>query len=219
MQRQILVAVEEAFEAHLHSNEESNVWRSATVQLAWLKSRVFRKRCDRKAWLLSRQHCAPPIVPPWKDCWMAAMFPLSCFLKDLLRLVEHHMSFRSAMFWSSTGILLNDKAEDWNEIATSLLECCTTSRPLHMSPATAKNDPNFRERIAIKSSKISFRFMSLSNCRDSSLNFLISCFWLMSSKNCSFCWCFRKSQSAVPRYFVAVSPAISPFGIDIPGIL
>ena len=34
MQRQILVAVEEAFEAHQHSNEESNVWRSATAQLS-----------------------------------------------------------------------------------------------------------------------------------------------------------------------------------------
>ena len=33
MQRQILVAVEEAFEAHQRSNEESNVWRSVTVQL------------------------------------------------------------------------------------------------------------------------------------------------------------------------------------------
>ena len=33
MQRQILVAVEGAFEAHQHSNEEPNVWRSATVQL------------------------------------------------------------------------------------------------------------------------------------------------------------------------------------------
>ena len=34
VQRQILVAVEEAFEAHQHSNEESNVRRSATVQLS-----------------------------------------------------------------------------------------------------------------------------------------------------------------------------------------
>ena len=30
----MLVAVEEAFEAHKHSNEEFNVWRSATVQLS-----------------------------------------------------------------------------------------------------------------------------------------------------------------------------------------
>ena len=34
MQRQIVVAVEEAFEAHQHSNEESNVWRSVTAQLS-----------------------------------------------------------------------------------------------------------------------------------------------------------------------------------------
>ena len=33
MQRQMLVAVEEAFGAQQHSNEESNVWRSVTVQL------------------------------------------------------------------------------------------------------------------------------------------------------------------------------------------
>ena len=33
MRRQILVAVKEAFGAHQHSNEESNVWRSVTVQL------------------------------------------------------------------------------------------------------------------------------------------------------------------------------------------
>ena len=34
MQRRILVAVEEAFGAHQHSNEEFNVWRSVTVQLS-----------------------------------------------------------------------------------------------------------------------------------------------------------------------------------------
>ena len=33
MPRQILVVVEEAFEAHQRSNEEPNVWRSVTVQL------------------------------------------------------------------------------------------------------------------------------------------------------------------------------------------
>ena len=34
MHRQILVAVEEVSGAHQHSNEESNVWRSAGVQLS-----------------------------------------------------------------------------------------------------------------------------------------------------------------------------------------
>ena len=48
MQRQILVAVVEAFEADQRSNEESNVCRSATVQLSWPYCRVFRERCDRK---------------------------------------------------------------------------------------------------------------------------------------------------------------------------
>ena len=33
MHRQILVAVEEAFGAHQHSNEDFNVWRAVTVQL------------------------------------------------------------------------------------------------------------------------------------------------------------------------------------------
>ena len=33
MHRQILVAVEQVFEAHQHSNEEPNVWRSVVVQL------------------------------------------------------------------------------------------------------------------------------------------------------------------------------------------
>ena len=49
MQRQIVGAVEEASEAHQHSNEESNVWRSVTAQLSLLNSRVFQERCDRKA--------------------------------------------------------------------------------------------------------------------------------------------------------------------------
>ena len=48
MRLQILVAVEEVFGAHQHSNEESNVWRSATVLLSLLYSRVFQERCNRK---------------------------------------------------------------------------------------------------------------------------------------------------------------------------
>ena len=46
MHRQILVVVEEAFGGHQRSNEESNVWRSATVQLVSLYSRVFQERYD-----------------------------------------------------------------------------------------------------------------------------------------------------------------------------
>ena len=62
MKKQILVAVEEAFEAHQHSNEESNVWRSVTVQPSQLYSRVFQERCDRKACLPFRRCCAPPMT-------------------------------------------------------------------------------------------------------------------------------------------------------------
>ena len=58
MHREILVAVEDSFEAHQHSNEESNVWRSTTVQLSSLYSHVVQERCDRKAWFLFRQCCA-----------------------------------------------------------------------------------------------------------------------------------------------------------------
>ena len=49
MHRQILLAVEEVFGAHQHSNEESIVWRSVTVQLVQLYSHVLQERCDRKA--------------------------------------------------------------------------------------------------------------------------------------------------------------------------
>ena len=66
---------------------------------------------------------------------MAAMFALSCFLEHLFRLVKHHLSFRDTMFWSSTGILLIDKATDLSKIAISLLGCCRTPLVLQISPA------------------------------------------------------------------------------------
>ena len=62
-------------------------------------------------------------VPPWNYREMVSMFLLSCFLEHLLRLVEHHLSFRSTVF-------------------------------------------------------------------ETLLNLSISCFWLMSLRNCSLCWCF-----------------------------
>ena len=54
------------------------------------------------------------------------------------------------MFWSSTGMLLNDKAKDWSGIAIGLLECCRTPRVLQISPTTAINDPDFGKSVAIK---------------------------------------------------------------------
>ena len=89
-------------------------------------------------------------VPPWKYHRMAAMFALSCFLKHLFRLVEHHLSFRDTMFWSSTGICRYDKARDWSKIAIGLLECCRTPRVLQISPTIAIHDPDFGKGIAIR---------------------------------------------------------------------
>ena len=81
---------------------------------------------------------------------MAAMFLLSAFLKHQFRLVEHHVSFRGPKFWSSTGILLNDKARDCSKIKIGLLESRRTLRVLQISPATATNDPDFGEGVAIR---------------------------------------------------------------------
>ena len=50
IQRQILVAVEEACEApSAFKRKDFNVWRSAAVQLSLLYCRVFQERCDRKS--------------------------------------------------------------------------------------------------------------------------------------------------------------------------
>ena len=46
MHWQILVAVEEVSGAHQHSNEESNVWRSATVLLV-VEIVLFEIQCIR----------------------------------------------------------------------------------------------------------------------------------------------------------------------------
>ena len=72
------------------------------------------------------------------------VFLLSCFLKHLLRLEKHYLSFRCTMLWSSTGILLSDKVRDRSKVVISLLDCCMTFRLyFKISPATAINDPVF----------------------------------------------------------------------------
>ena len=81
------------------------------------------------------------------------MFFLSCFLEHVLRLEEHDLSFRCAVFWSSTGILLNDKARDCSKVAIGLLECCRTPRILQISLETAVIYPDFRKGIAIRTLK------------------------------------------------------------------
>ena len=51
------------------------------------------------------------------------------------------------MLWSSTGILFDI---DRTAIEVVLLKCCRTSIFLQISPATAINNSNFRERIAVR---------------------------------------------------------------------
>ena len=75
-----------------------------------------------------------------------------------------------------------DKARDSSIVAIGLLKCCRTPRILQISPAIARNDPDFGKGIAIRTLKFcrilakSVWFMSSSNFCDSSLNLLISSF-------------------------------------------
>ena len=91
------------------------------------------------------------VIQPWKYRWTAAMFALSCFLEHLLRLEEHHLSFRCAMLWSLPGILLNDKARDWSRIAIGLQGCCRTPLVLHSNFSRNCNKwSRFLKSIGIK---------------------------------------------------------------------
>ena len=118
----------------------------------------------------------------WFPCLRCLAFFSICFaLRNI------YLSFRSTMFWSSTGILLNDKARDWSKVAIGVLECWRTLRILQISLATAINDPDFRKGIAIRTwmfCRNSVWFMSTSNCCD--LLLLTHVF----KENCSLCWCF-----------------------------
>ena len=157
MQRQILVAVDEAFKPISIQTKNPmfgvlQPFSFCSWKVVSFKSDAIKKHDFLFANIVLRQWLSVSLlfVPPWKDCRMIAMFTLSCFLGHLLRLVEHHLSFRDIMFWSSTGILLHDKAKDWSKIAIGLPECCRTPRVLQISTATAINDPDFGENIAIK---------------------------------------------------------------------
>ena len=158
MPRQILVAVEEAF-------------RGPSARKRRIQRLAFRNRsafvavysCLSRAMRSKRMTSFSPILCSANDFrysswlyhldstrWMASMFALSCFLKHLLRSVDHHLSFRSTMFWSSTGILLNDKVRDRSNVAIGLVERCRTPRVRPISLSTALNDPDFGESIAIR---------------------------------------------------------------------
>ena len=154
-------------------------------------------------------------VPPSKDCRMVAMYTLSCFHKHLLRLVEHHLSFRDTMCWSSTGIIFNDKSKDWSKIAIGLLDVVGLREYFKFLPQLQYMIPISEKALQSRhwcfaqfsqSSKISVWFMLTSNCCFSSLNLLISCFWLTSSRNCSLCWCFSNISLRFVTLFL--SPCI-----------
>ena len=79
--RQILVAVEEAFGAHQHSDEESNVWRSATVQFNSWKVVSFKSDAIEKhdfffanIVLCQRISVFFLCIPSWENCRMAPTF-------------------------------------------------------------------------------------------------------------------------------------------------
>ena len=125
------------------------------------------------------------------------------------------------------GNLLNDKPRDWSKVAIGLLECCRTPRVLQISPTTAINDPEFWKGIAIRtlmfsefsqSSKISVLFMSTSNCCESSLDLLVSCFWLISLRNCSLCRCSSNISISFVTLFCCRASCSFTVEIDIPGI-
>ena len=145
--------------------------------------------------------------PPCENRWMAAVLWLSRFLKDLLRLEEHDLSFRCAVLWSSTGVLLDDKARDWSKVAIIFLGCCRT-------PLVLEDSEVFAEFL--QSSKISF--ISSSKCCDSSLNLLISCFSLMSSRKCSLCWCFSNISIIFVTLLYRRASCSFTVAIDIPSI-
>ena len=74
---------------------------------------------------------------------MISVLLIRCFPWHVFRL-EHNLSLRLAMLWSSTGILLNDVAKDRIGIVVVLLKCCRTPLVLQISPATGINNPDFR---------------------------------------------------------------------------
>ena len=161
---------------------------------------------NAKHWIL-RLNADGPQKPPCENRWMAAGLWLSRFLKHLFGLEEHDLSFRCAVLWSSTGILLNDKARDWSKVAISFLGCCRTPLVLHDSEVLQNS---------CKSSKISVWFISSSNCCDSSLNLLISCFSLMSSRKWSLCCCFSNISLFLVTLFCRCASCSFTVEIDIP---
>ena len=141
--------------------------------------------------------------------------------KDLLRLEEHHRSFRETMFWSSTGILLNDKAKDRSKVAISLLGCCGTPLVLQISPATGNKWSRILKRHCNQDIDV------LQNSRKVRRSLFGSChrlivvipllaepvdllLWTHVFKELFLMLMFLEHLDQLWRYFVAVHPAVSP---------
>ena len=114
---------------------------------------------------------------------------------------------------------------------TGLLRCCLYSRTplvLQNSPATALKKSRFpyrncKQDIEVfeafsQSSKISAWLMSTSNCCDSSLDLLISCFWLMSLSECALCRCFSNISISLVTLFCHRASRSFTVEIEIQGI-
>ena len=134
MHRQVLVAVEEV------CTEKIPTFIGGAQTLAKRKVMLYDRialerhdctatRAERlqnaKQWIL-RLNADGPQKLPCENRWMAVVLWLSRFLKHLLRFEEHDLSFRCAVLWSSTGILLDDKAGYWSKVAISFLGYCRT---------------------------------------------------------------------------------------------
>ena len=151
MHRQILVAVEEVFGIHQHSNEIQCLTlscRSARVAVIIMSFKndaivkhnflfvnielvrtMFRESLDGRR--------ALTVV-------ISQMSPSSWWLWS---------SFRCVVPWFPRRIFLNDRVRDWNVVVIRLLICVRTSLFPQISPATAINDPDFWKGIAISTLK------------------------------------------------------------------
>ena len=131
------------FEAHQHSNEEPMFgvlqpfsFRNCIVMHDFLFAKIVLRQ-----WLTVSFFFAPP----WKYRRMVSVCSLSRFLLHVLRFVEHPTPVcqRRQFFWQNQGLMQN---RNWSVY----YKCCKTPLVLQISPATAMNDPDLRERIAIK---------------------------------------------------------------------
>ena len=81
---------------------------------------------------------------------MASVLSLSGFLKHLLRLEVHLLSFRSTVLNSTFSVFLDYVSRDSGEVTVVLVELRWTSRTLHFSSTTATDFSGFPVSIALR---------------------------------------------------------------------